>query len=105
MNRLINFLMCLIVASVPIFAEAGENGTHKNIVENQRARIDALIAAYGAMNDGHLNTSGKIITIKEEDGKIIVSFMNNPSDRVYGGAARVTYDPAAGLVEAVESED
>lgn len=100
MRNLYAFLFLILCG----FCAKGES--HLSVSEDgRRSIIDALTASYDAMDKGLLDSKGKIIVIKEVDGMIVVSFMNQEGESLYGGQAHVTYDPLAQKVVNVEGED
>ncbi|MEZ5464148.1 MAG: hypothetical protein R3F22_02765 [Lysobacteraceae bacterium] len=72
--------------------------------DEQEARIEALRAAYEAMEAELLSAQGKIIVIKEQRGLIVVAFLNDPSQAIHDGQAWVLYDPKKKTVVGIEAE-
>jgi hypothetical protein len=94
------FLLC-----APLIASSNKY-VEKASAAERASRIQALTAAYEAVDGALLNSKGKVIVIKElEDGMLRVSFLNHPHERKYGGNAHVTYDTKMGKVVSIEAED
>ncbi len=97
-------LCSILILVLGAFFVSGK-GHYPASKEERQSRINALIASYDAMDNGFLDSQGKVIIIKEIDGKVVVSFMGREGESVYGGQAHVTYDPLTRRVVKVEAED
>lgn len=98
------FIFIIFLASGSLNSD-GNPYVHLASAEERQVVMDALAAAYDATDKALLKNKGKVILIKEVDGRILVSFLKYEHENMYGGQAHVTYDPATKKVVMIEAED